>query len=219
MKVVTNSRLKHPRIVVEDSGKYYIEVNPKDKDNKKLHKSVLEAHEDWLNKKVEEKEKNRPYPIEKDYEFVNGMSVYILGKVYKLKLVSKGKTKIEGKYLQVEEVRSKVKIRKFLIEQYQDYILKKVGEYRLLLGIKSVKVQLKEFHKKFGLCKGNSITFNWKILMLNPSLIDYVVLHEMAHLKEMNHSENFWNQVLKIMPDYRDRDNQLRIHREIVLNF
>lgn len=219
VKVVLNSRLKHPRVVIEDSGNFYIEVNPKDKDNFKLHKSVLKNNEEWIKDQVSEKEKNRPFPISKDYEFVDGMSIYIMGRVYKLKIVSKGKTQIEGKYLLVEGVSSRGKIRKFFIENYQEYILDKVKEYRVLLGIKSVEIDFKEFNKKFGLCKNGEIIFNWKILMLDPYLIDYVVLHEVAHLKEMNHNEAFWSQVLKIMPDYRERDNQLRIHREIVLKF
>lgn len=56
--------------------------------------------------------------------------------------------------------------------------------------------------------KGN-LNFNWKLILLPPELLDYVVVHELCHLKEMNHSKRFWNQVETILPDYRIKRKQL----------
>lgn len=218
MKVIVNPRLKHPRLVVEDSGESYLEVGPQDIDNIELHSKVLAKNKDWLAKTIKEKEKNRPHPISKDYEFVDGMAIYVMGRVYKLKIKGK-EIKIEGKYLLAPKSKFYSKFKSFLIKTYGEYITQKVRTYQLLLGLKSVTFEYKNFTKKFGLCVNHNLSFNWKILMLEPSLIDYIILHELAHLKEMNHDPKFWEEVYKIMPDFKARDQRLRILREIVLNF
>ena len=46
------------------------------------------------------------------------------------------------------------------------------------------------------------MNFNWKLILAPPEVLDYVVVHELCHLKEMNHSKAFWNEVEKVMPEY-----------------
>ena len=57
--------------------------------------------------------------------------------------------------------------------------------------------------------KGN-LNFNWKLVLLAPELLDYVVVHELAHRREMNHSKNFWKIVGAELPDYRERRRRLK---------
>lgn len=56
-----------------------------------------------------------------------------------------------------------------------------------------------------------NLNFNWKLILIPPELLDYVVVHELAHRKEMNHSPRFWAVVEKELPDYRDRREKLKI--------
>ena len=65
--------------------------------------------------------------------------------------------------------------------------------------------------------KGN-LNFNWKLVLMPEEVLDYVVVHELAHRKEMNHSERFWNHVEKVLPDYQARRKLLREleHRHFV---
>ena len=64
---------------------------------------------------------------------------------------------------------------------------------------------------RWGSCssKGN-LNFNWKLVLLAPELLDYVVVHELAHRREMNHSKNFWKIVEAELPDYRERRRRLK---------
>ena len=64
---------------------------------------------------------------------------------------------------------------------------------------------------RWGSCsnKGN-LNFNWKLILLAPELLDYVVVHELAHRREMNHSKNFWKIVEAELPDYRERRRRLK---------
>ena len=56
-----------------------------------------------------------------------------------------------------------------------------------------------------------NLNFNWKLVLMPPELLDYVVVHELAHRKEMNHSPRFWAIVEKELPDYRKRREKLKI--------
>ena len=64
---------------------------------------------------------------------------------------------------------------------------------------------------RWGSCssKGN-LNFNWKLVLLAPELLDYVVVHELAHRREMNHSKNFWKIVEAELPDYREHRRRLK---------
>ncbi|MEG1781109.1 MAG: M48 family metallopeptidase, partial [Clostridium sp.] len=57
--------------------------------------------------------------------------------------------------------------------------------------------------------KGN-LNFNWKLFLMPPEILDYVLVHELAHRIEMNHSDRFWKQVEKIIPDYKERRRWLK---------
>ena len=64
---------------------------------------------------------------------------------------------------------------------------------------------------RLGSCSSNgNLNFNNRLLFVPKELVDYVVVHELAHRKEMNHSNAFWNVVEKYMPDYEERRKKLR---------
>lgn len=214
MKIVVNPKLKHPRVVVKDSGEAFLEVSPKDKKNKKLHKEIIELNKEWILSKTKEKEKNKPYPVVKDYEFVDGMTIFIMGKPYKLK-IAKGKTVIEGNYLKVSKRDIKKKIMEFFIENYEEYIQSKVKEYSSILGIQ-VKVNLKNI-KGISVIK-KTISLNWKLLMFDSYLIDYIILKEMIMFKQKL-GKNVNGELDKIMKDHKERENKVRIQREVIFRF
>jgi predicted metal-dependent hydrolase len=72
-------------------------------------------------------------------------------------------------------------------------------------------VRIKSHYTRWGSCssKGN-LNFNYKIALLPSELADYIIVHELCHLGEFNHSENFWNLVEKQIPDYLERRDRLR---------
>ncbi|NCV71165.1 MAG: M48 family peptidase, partial [Betaproteobacteria bacterium] len=71
--------------------------------------------------------------------------------------------------------------------------------------------QLSSARTRWGSCNAKSvIRLNWRLIHKDPMLIDYVVVHELAHLKELNHSPRFWAIVESVLPDYRERKRLLR---------
>lgn len=106
----------------------------------------------------------------------------------------------------------------FKDKKYQDYkekarefIADRLAHYNSLLQSPYEKVFIKNQRKVWGSCSSKrNLNFNYKLLFLESALADYVVVHELCHLREMNHSKKFWDLVGSILPDYNDRRRELK---------
>lgn len=79
------------------------------------------------------------------------------------------------------------------------------------MGVTYNRIFLREQKTRWGSCSGQgNLNFNWKLILLPQELMDYVIVHELAHRREMNHSEQFWKIVEEVLPDYRERRKRLR---------
>ena len=79
-------------------------------------------------------------------------------------------------------------------------------------------VSVRDFKARWGCCDANKrIRLNWRLSMLPPDLQDYVLVHELCHLKHMNHSSAFWAEVKKILPDYASRKKRLKEYAFLTL--
>ena len=83
--------------------------------------------------------------------------------------------------------------------------------YAGLMGVSYGSITVREQKTRWGSCsaKGN-LNFNWKLVLMPEEILDYVVVHELAHRLQMNHSTEFWDEVEKILPDYRKRRQWLK---------
>ena len=81
----------------------------------------------------------------------------------------------------------------------------------LLMGLYPASVKITSAATRFGSCSGkNSICFSYRLMLYPPEAVDYVVVHELAHIKEKNHSARFYALVERYMPDYREREKLLK---------
>jgi predicted metal-dependent hydrolase len=92
-----------------------------------------------------------------------------------------------------------------------DLVLERVKHFNNIYGYKFNKINIKNQKTRWGSCskKGN-LNFNYKILFLPSKIQDYIVMHELCHLKEFNHSRKFWNLVAKILPNHQEIKGDLR---------
>lgn len=92
-----------------------------------------------------------------------------------------------------------------------EIVKKKITFYNKLLDVKFNKIFIKNNKNTWGSCsrKGN-LNFNYKIITLPENVSDYIIVHELAHLIEFNHSKNFWKIVSKIFPDYLEIRKSLK---------
>ena len=106
-------------------------------------------------------------------------------------------------------------VEKWMMEWYRqeawDHLKARVADYGNVMGAQPSQLKLSNAKKRWGSCSGRrSINLNWRLIMLDERLIDYVVVHELAHLIELNHSPRFWDVVEQVLPDHAELRRQLR---------
>src|SRR3989338_10869369 len=102
-------------------------------------------------------------------------------------------------------------------EKAYQKISERAGWYSSLCGLKYNKVKISDAQKRWGSCsaKGN-LNFSWRLIMAPLRVIDYVVVHDLAHLEEKNHSKTFWNKVKIMQPDYEQHKDWLKENRHLL---
>jgi predicted metal-dependent hydrolase len=90
-------------------------------------------------------------------------------------------------------------------------LIEKVIEYAAKMGVNPSNVRINDARTRWGSCSSkHSLNFSWRIVMADDDVIDYLVVHELAHIKELNHSARFWATVGGILPDYKERQARLK---------
>ncbi len=91
------------------------------------------------------------------------------------------------------------------------YLTERTEHFSVLMGLKPTKIKITGAQKRFGSCNGkNSICYSWRLMKYPPEAIDYVVVHELAHIKHKNHGKEFYALIRKYLPDYKEREKLLK---------
>jgi len=98
-----------------------------------------------------------------------------------------------------------------LTEQAKTVIAQRTAYYAPLVGVTYGRITIRSQHTRWGSCsaKGN-LNFNCLLMCTSPEVLDYVVVHELCHRKELNHSPAFWAEVERVLPDYREQRKWLK---------
>ena len=90
-------------------------------------------------------------------------------------------------------------------------LTEKTLDFAKRMSVTTAAVKIGNAKYRWGSCSAKkSINYSWRLIMADDDLIDYVVVHELAHITEMNHSERFWAIVESVFPDYRERKKRLK---------
>ncbi len=101
--------------------------------------------------------------------------------------------------------------KKWLQQQATQHYTSRMNHYATLLGVKWRTLALTNANTRWGSAKADgSIRLHWRLMQFSPEVIDYVVAHELSHLRELNHSPRFWATVAGVLPDYASRQKQLK---------
>lgn len=140
------------------------------------------------------------------YQFVKTKSTWILNKIEHFR--KKGFKKFVN-----SNENKKAEQAKYLTNKNQALILvkNKILEFNKIYNYKYHNISVRNQQSRWGSCsrKGN-LNFNYKILFLPQHLADYIIVHELCHLKELNHSPRFWHLVSQTMPEYKKYKKDLR---------
>jgi predicted metal-dependent hydrolase len=155
-------------------------------------------------------------------EWVNGESFLYLGSSYRLSLVDEQDEPLKLKEGRFCLLRSVIEtggqaaalraFETFYATKGQSRVEARVAHFAARVGVVPGKVRIKDLGYRWASClaKGG-IHFHWKCLMAPQTVIDYIVVHELCHMRHRDHSDSFWNEVDKILPDWQERREWLRV--------
>ena len=177
----------------------------------------IESKEDWIESKL--KYLNECDKKADSVEIINGQSVRYLGDRYTLKIIqdlNEG-VKVCPEYIEIHVKDSNDKTQKqeilnqWYVKRAKDKFLKLVNKYEEVLNEQVNGIRIKTMKTRWGSCnvKTKNINLNLELIKNPQECIEYVVLHELAHLKHPNHSKEFWEYVGMHMPDWKLRRKKL----------
>lgn len=187
---------------------------------------VIKKKAPWILKKIADFREIRM--LSSNREFISGEKISYLGRQYRLK-VTKDESALEASLvfrncrffailpMSFNELNRKQHLYDLFRKWYITHGLKKIHNrielYSARMECYPSKVIVKEQQARWGSCtKNKTININWKILMAPMRIVDYVVVHELAHIQYSDHSNEFWSKVESILPDYEERKEWLRVH-------
>ncbi len=154
-------------------------------------------------------------------EWVNGEGFLYLGASYRLLLVQDqdeplklkdGRFCLQRKIVESGgEIAAKRVFEKFYAEKGLERIKRRVAYFAPKVGVLPASIEVKELGYRWASCTSEGrLSFHWKCVMALPKVIDYIIVHELCHLHHRDHTDAFWNEVDKVMPDYYGRKAWLR---------
>jgi hypothetical protein len=169
----------------------------------------------WVYKKLAEKDlllSNRP-----EKSFVSGEGFAYLGRSYRL-LLANGRpdpvTLERGRLVMQREIPARGQGSQAMIDWYQTrasrWLAGRVKTWAQRMGVEPQGIDVRDLGYRWGsLGKSCRINFHWATIQLTPVLVDYVIVHELAHIYETNHTPEFWARVERSMPGYQTSKEKL----------
>jgi hypothetical protein len=179
-------------------------------------RSFVDRHQAWLHKhlgRIERQKALRPTP-----HYRTGDTFYYFGEPLKLEILPSNSKRPN---LKVRENRMIITLHKFIGKNdgtnsvkkaIRDFYRKKAEEvirdrldhFNAHYGFRFHRVAFRDQKSRWGSCsRAGNLNFNWRLIMAPIEVIDYVVVHELCHLGQMNHSSRFWALVEQVMPDHK----------------
>jgi predicted metal-dependent hydrolase len=206
------SRRKTISMQVKKDGT--LEVKAPDNIDQKEIDRFVEERADWIEKRKGQAEAAR------NFEIKDGSWLTILGVQIPVLSVPDGEfafkraVKLDHSLVTIPEGADQKTIKREIIKIYknlaEEIIFQRVAWYEQLMQLHPSKVRISNASRRWGSCSSKkSLNFSWKLVMADGKAIDSVVVHELCHLRYMNHSKSFWQLVAQYCPDYKEQRAKL----------
>lgn len=168
----------------------------------------LEKQSNWIRNKVIESKQNYTH-----FDFQPGSLIPYKGVNLEI-IIDRNKNKItltDNSIIIPQSIDIKVQLLKWYKLKAKEQITMHVEELTKIIGITYNKIFIRNQKTRWGSCSGRkNLNFSWKVILTPPELIKYLVVHEVCHLVEMNHSKNFWELVEKYDPLFNQHSKDLQ---------
>ena len=172
----------------------------------------------WIARRLEHVRSQ--FPPRPAREFVSGESVLYLGRHYRLSVLPDevGEAKLIGGWLRVpapggtdQAGQARASVMSWFRRHAAKRLPERVEAWRAKVGVSMPQVLIADQLKRWGSCdRTGTVRLNWRIIQAPMRLVDYVVVHELVHLKHQGHGVDYWRAVGRVMPDYERRREELR---------
>ena len=219
--VIRSSRRKTATIKVDLEG---VSVRiPADLPLARIEKLVAEKTA-WIERKLAEAERKQrgiARQLEQSSTLADGSRIMVQGQFLPLKLIASDQMKVVQSsdrlevYADADLIADKEQLHA-LVEQWLyrravEELNFCVNVYKQRVGATPSRIQIKDYRARWGSCKPDgSIQLNWRLIHAPMHIMDYVVVHELCHLLEMNHSKHFWSEVERVEPQYKMKRQWLK---------
>lgn len=195
-KIVRSARRKKLTITVERDRA--IVVHAPQETTEDAIRQVVEGKRQWLFDKVNHAQKYREFPHAPGKELVNGESALYLGREYPITLTDTGSGGVEfsRRFLIpfADQLKRKVVLKDWYLARAKEAILPRVNRHAHELGVTVAEANIVDNRFRWGSCTTKDhLNFNWRLIKAPMFVVDYVIVHELAHLIEANHTPRFWN--------------------------
>jgi predicted metal-dependent hydrolase len=173
----------------------------------------------WILRKQREAAQ-RPVPQPK--RFVDGEPFLYLGRSYPLRIAENAATGIDladNLVLNAQPGRAREALLAWYKAEALRIITARTACYAALTGLHPDGIRISNAQKRWGSCSSRKkLNFSWRLAMAPREIIDYLVVHELSHIAQPNHTRLFWNEVGKFLPDYKVREQWLKDHeRDLIV--
>lgn len=187
-----------------------------------IEQAIVEKQQ-WIISKLREKRELAKRRIRATMRWEDGAHLPYLGSHLTLRIAHQGRTAVthdaEQGILQIslppdfDEQQLKDRVQSWLQQEAKRIFNQRLPIFAQRLGVTYHSMSLSSAGTRWGSCTSQGkIRLNWRLIHFSPAIIDYVVAHELSHLREMNHSADFWATVESIYPEYEHAKQQLRQH-------
>lgn len=216
---VVRSRRTTADIIIERDGSVLVRA-PQWVDDAQVA-GIVESRAFWIFQSLAEwRDLNASQVVR---EFKNGEGFLYLGRSYRLLLVDEqddavalrnGRFCVRRALLEEGDVAAaKIAIQNYYIARGEQRIRRRVAYFAPKVDVAPGSVEVRDLGNRWASCsRGGDLAFHWKCMMAPQTILDYVAVHELCHLHHADHTDAFWNEVDKVLPEYRERKQWLRKH-------
>ena len=212
---IKKSKRKTLSIYIERDGTVTV-IAPWNSTDKEIE-NVIRKKEYQIYKSLAEWDLTNSTKIER--EFVNGQSFLYLGRNYRLEIVREKQKKpliLKNGYFLLrkkDEAKAKQLFIKFYKEKGLPKIIERVERYQKRINVNPKQTRIMELKNRWASCsEKGTLNFHWKCIMAPLDVLNYIVVHELAHLIHKNHTKAFWNEIDKMIPEYQKHTKWLKIN-------
>lgn len=184
-------------------------VIPKESKEETSPEGILRNRKRWVKNRIQEFQNFKKEVPDRSYE--EGETIKVLGQERTIQLSEQGH-KLEGDIHldkeKVEKASIKEELEKVLRDEAETKIEEKIQQYEHQINSEYDKIYIRDQKTRWGSCSPkDNLSFNWRLVLGPEHVLEYVVVHELAHLEERNHSDKFWKKVKEMYPEYK-KSNQ-----------